>query len=143
MTLDNLLSDSVSPRRFSTFLLGIFAGLALLLAAMGIYGVMSYVVSLRTNEIGIRMALGAEPRDIWKLVIGRGAQLALSGVALGIIGAFAFTSVISSLLYGVKPTDPLTFGGVALLLMSVALLACYIPARRAIRVDPVVALRYE
>jgi len=143
MSLDTLFSDSVSRRRFSTFLLGIFAGLALLLAAMGIYGVMSYVVSLRTNEIGIRMALGAQPADIWKLVIGRGAQLALAGVVFGIIGAFAFTKVISSLLYGVKATDPITFSGVAFLLVSVALLACYVPARRAMRVDPMVALRYE
>jgi putative ABC transport system permease protein len=143
MTLDNLFADSVSPRRFSTFLLGVFAGLALLLAAMGIYGVMSYVVSLRTNEIGIRVALGAQPGDIWRLVIGRGARLALAGVAFGLMGAIALTKLISSLLYGVKPTDPLTFGGVALLLVSVALLACYLPARRAMRVDPMVALRYE
>ena len=143
MTLDNLFSDSVSPRRFSTFLLAVFAGLALLLAAMGIYGVMTYIVSLRTNEIGIRIALGAQHRDIWRLVIGRGAQLAIAGVALGLAGASVLTRLISSLLYGVQPTDPFIFGGVALLLGTVALLACYVPARRAMRVDPMVALRHE
>ena len=143
MTLDTLLADSVSSRRFSSFLLGMFAGLALLLAAVGIYGVMSYVVSMRTSEIGMRMALGAQPRDIWKLIIGRGASLALAGVALGLLGAFALTRLIASLLFGIQPTDPLTFGGVTLLLVCVALLACYVPARRAMRVDPVVALRYE
>jgi putative ABC transport system permease protein len=143
MTLDTLLSDSVSSRRFSTFLLGIFAGLALLLAAVGIYGVMSYVVSIRISEIGLRMALGAQPRHIWTLIIGRGIQLALAGAALGLLGAFGLTKLIASLLYGVKPTDPLTFGGVTLLLVGVALLACYVPARRAMRIDPIVALRYE
>jgi len=143
MTLDTLLADSVSSRRFSSFLLGVFAALALLLAAVGIYGVMSYVVSMRTSEIGMRMALGAQPRDIWTLIIGRGARLALAGVALGLLGAFALTRLITSLLFGIQPTDPLTFGGVTLLLVGVALLACYVPARRAMRVDPIVALRYE
>jgi len=143
MTLDNLLADSVSPRRFSTVLLGIFAGLALTLAAVGIYGVMSYVVSLRTNEIGIRMALGAQPRDIWNLIVGRGARLAFVGIAIGLAGALALSRLLVSLLYEVKPADPLTFAGVALLLAAIALLACYLPARRAMRVDPIVALRYE
>ena len=143
MTLDNLLADSLSPRRFSTFLLGVFAGLALLLAAMGVYGVMSYMVSLRTNEIGIRMALGAGTADIWKLVIGGAAWLALAGITVGLVGSFLLTKLIASLLYGVKTTDPLTCGSAALLLAAMALLACYVPARRATRVDPLVALRYE
>ena len=143
MTLDNLIADSVSPRRFSTFLLGIFAALALLLSATGIYGVMSYVVSLRTSEIGVRIALGAQPRDIWRLIVGRAARLALAGVVLGLAGAFALSKLLASLLYDVTPTDPATFVGVAFLLVFVALLACYVPAQRAMRVDPIVALRYE
>jgi putative ABC transport system permease protein len=143
MTLDDLLSDSVSSRKFSTSLLGIFASLALLLAAVGIYGVMSYVVSLRTSEIGIRVALGAQPRDVWNLILRRAARLAFLGVAFGLVGALALTRLLSTMLYGVKPTDPLTFAAVALLLAAVALLACFVPARRAMRVDPLVALRYE
>jgi predicted permease len=143
MTLDNLLSESISPRRFSMSLLGMFATLALLLAAVGIYGVMSYIVSLRTNEIGIRMALGARPSDIRHLVVRRGVILALTGVVIGTAGALGLTKLLSSLLYSVKPTDPLTFAGVALILALTALLACYIPAIRAMRVDPMVALRHE
>src|SRR5579864_4495175 len=142
-TLDTLLAESVSPRKLSMSLLGVFAGLALVLAAVGIYGVMSYVVSLRTNEIGIRMALGANPGDIWRLVIWRGAALALLGVVIGTAGALALTKLLSSLLYAVKPTDPVTFAGVALLLGAIAVLACYIPARRAMRVDLMIALRHE
>jgi predicted permease len=143
MTLDNLLADSVASRRFSMSTLGLFAALALLLAAVGIYGVMSYIVSLRTNEIGIRMALGAGPRDIRRVIIRRGAGLAFVGIGIGTAGAFALTKLLSSLLYAVKPTDPLTFTGVAGILALTALLACYIPARRAMRLDPMVALRHE
>jgi putative ABC transport system permease protein len=126
-----------------TLLLGLFAALGLLLAAVGVYGVMSYVVSLRTGEIGIRMALGAQPTNIWTLILGRGARLALAGVTLGLIGAFALTKLIAGMLFGVQPNDALSFGVMALLLISIALLACYVPARRAMRLDPVVALRHE
>ena len=143
MALDNLLADSVSPRRFSMSMLGIFAALALLLAAVGIYGVMNYIVSLRTNEIGIRMALGASPRDIQRVVILRGGSLVVAGIVIGAAGAFVLTKLLSSLLYDVKPADPLTFTGVAAILAFTALLACYIPARRAMRVEPMVALRHE
>jgi putative ABC transport system permease protein len=142
-TLDSLVAESVSPRRFSMSLMGVFAALALVLAAVGIYGVMSYVVSLRTSEIGIRVALGARPRDIWRLVLRRGAGLTLMGVAIGAAGALALTKLLSSLLYAVKPTDPVTFAGVAILLSAIGVLACYVPARRAMRVDPMVALRHE
>jgi len=143
ITMDEILSVTVSPRRFSTVLLGVFAALALLLAAVGIYGVMSYVVSLRTNEIGVRMALGAQPRDVLGLVLGRGTKLAVAGVAIGLAGALALSRFLSSLLFGVRSTDPPTFLAVALLLIAVALAACYFPARRAMRVEPLVALRHE
>jgi putative ABC transport system permease protein len=143
MTLDNLLSQSVSPQRFSAVLIGILAGLALVLSAVGIYGVMSYTVGQRTQEIGVRMALGAQPGDILSLIVGRGVALAMTGITVGLLGALALTRFLSSLLFGVRAKDPIIFGSVALLLMLVALAACYIPARRAMKVDPMVALRYE
>jgi predicted permease len=142
-TLDGLLSESLSPRRFATVLIGILASLALVLSAVGIYGVMSYTAGQRTQEIGIRMALGAQPRNMLALILGRGVALALGGIAAGLLGALALTRFLSSLLFGVQAKDPLTFAGVALLLLAVALAACYVPARRAMKVDPMVALRYE
>jgi ABC-type antimicrobial peptide transport system permease subunit len=138
-----LLSETVAPRRFSTILLGAFALLALVLAAVGIYGVMSYIVSLRINEIGVRMALGAQPRDIWRLIVGSGARLALAGIAIGLTGALALTRLLSSLLFEVRASDPATFAAVIAGLGAVSLLACYIPARRATKVDPISALRHD
>jgi putative ABC transport system permease protein len=143
ITLDTLLSESVASRRLSTVLLGLFAGLALLLATIGVYAVMSYAVRLRTNEIGLRVALGAQPRNIWWLIISSGARIVLTGIAIGMAGALALTKLLSTLLYEVTATDPITFGGVALLLVCVALLACYLPARQAMRIDPVAALRFD
>ncbi|HEX5888454.1 MAG TPA: FtsX-like permease family protein, partial [Pyrinomonadaceae bacterium] len=142
-TLEDLLGTSVAPRRFNMLLLGIFASVALVLAAVGLYGVMSYSVSWRTHEIGIRMALGAKRADVLRLVIRQGMTMALIGLVVGLIGAFAMSRVIAGLLYGVSPKDPLTFAGVSIVLLAVALLACLLPARRATRVNPIVALRSE
>ncbi len=142
-TMDRVISDSLSAQRFSMILMAIFAGLALVMASVGIYGVVSYVASQRTHEIGIRIALGAQRRDVLKLVLGNGSKLTLIGVGIGVAGALGLTRFLSSMLFGVKPTDALTFFTVSLILIGVALLACYIPARRATKVDPMIALRYE
>jgi len=142
-TMNERLSDVVAEPRFQTLLLGLFGLVALVLVSAGIYGVVSYSIAQRTHEIGVRMALGAERRDIMRLVIGRGMKLALAGVAIGLAGALALTGLMKTLLFGVSANDPLTFGSIALLLALVALLACWIPARRATRVNPIVALRHE
>ncbi len=142
-TLAEAVSASLSERRFSMEIVGLFALTALLLAGLGIYGVISYIVSERRHEIGIRLALGAQNRNILRMVLRQGLGLAIAGAAIGLTCALIVSHLMAGLLYGVRPTDPLTFAGVALLLIAVALLACYIPARRAMRVDPIVALRYE
>jgi putative ABC transport system permease protein len=133
----------LGQRRFLLLLVGLFAAAALTLAAVGIYGVVAYSVARRTQEIGIRMALGAQRSDVLRLILGEGVRMAVLGVTIGIAASLAITRVMSTLLFGVSSTDPLTFAGVAALLSLVALLASYIPARRAMRVDPLVALRYE
>ena len=138
-----LLSTSFGSRRFNLYLLGVFAVVALLLAAIGLFGVMAYLVSQRTREIGVRLALGASRFEVFRLIIGRGVALAACGALLGVGGAMWLTWLMENLLFAISPNDPLTFVAVPLLLMAVALLACYIPARRAMRTDPVTALRAD
>ncbi|MGB6235102.1 MAG: FtsX-like permease family protein, partial [Candidatus Acidiferrales bacterium] len=142
-TMKAVVDDSLSSQWSHMFLLGIFALLALILAAIGCYAVVAYSVAQRTHEIGVRMALGARGADVLRLVLGHGMHFILIGVAVGVGGALALTRLLATMLFGVSATDPLTFAGVAILLTLVSLAACYIPARRAMRVDPMVALRHE
>ena len=137
------MAQSLATRRFVLLLFGLFAGLALLLATVGVYGLLTASVSQRTRELGIRIALGGTARDVGRLIVGQGLKLVLIGMALGLAGALAFQRVIEKLLFGVSPTDPLTYAVIASILIGVALLACWIPARRAMKVDPLVALRSE
>jgi putative ABC transport system permease protein len=142
-TMAKLIGEETDQRRVGMIMLAIFAGIALMLAALGIYGVLAYFVAQREREIGIRVALGAQTRDVMKMVMKQGMRLTLFGVGIGLIGGFALARLMKSLLFGVGASDPLTFAAVAALLASVAMAACYIPARRAMKVDPVVALRCE
>ena len=142
-TLEQILAQSRAQSKFTVALFGIFSGVALLLAIVGIYGVISYAVAQRMHEMGIRMALGADKKDIFRLVIGRGLRLAGIGIAIGLVAPFTLTRLMSSLLYKVSPADPLTIIGSAILFLAAAFLASYVPARRASRTDPMVALRYE
>jgi putative ABC transport system permease protein len=141
--VSELLSDSVGPRRFNMYLLGVFAAVALLLAAVGLFGIMAYIVSQRTREIGVRLALGAHRGDMFRLIVGRGVALAAVGAIVGVVNAFWLSRVMRSLLFSVSATDPVTFVAVPLLAIAVTLCACYVPARRAMTVDPVTALRTE
>jgi putative ABC transport system permease protein len=142
-TLRRMIDERISPKRLMTWMLGVFAAAALLLAAVGIYAVMSYAVAQRTHEIGVRLALGAQTRDVLTLVIRQGLKLTIIGMAFGLAGAFALTRALSFFLFGVTATDPITFIGLSFILACVALVACYVPARKAAKVDPMIALRYE
>jgi ABC-type antimicrobial peptide transport system permease subunit len=141
--LDQIVAQSIGQKRFAMTLLAVFAAIALLLAGVGIYGVLSYLVGQRTQEIGVRMALGAQRFHVLQLVMNDGARMTLVGLGIGVIAALGLTRLLSHMLFGIKPTDPVTFLTVAMLLCTIALLACYVPAHRAMRVDPTVALRYE
>jgi ABC-type antimicrobial peptide transport system permease subunit len=142
-TMESVVSDSLAARRFAMTLLGFFAGIAMILASIGIYGVMAYFVTQRMREIGIRIALGASRRDVVRLIVGRGVWLTLTGIGVGIVGAALLTRSLQSLIFNVRPLDPLTLFAGATLLLAVALAACFIPALRAMRVDPVLVLRSE
>jgi putative ABC transport system permease protein len=142
-TIEGLINQGLYAPRLSAALLSVFGALALLLAVVGVYGVLSYSVNQQTREIGIRMAMGAQTGRVLKLVVGQGMRLALAGLALGLVVALAAMRVLSTLLFGVSAHDPVIFIGVSVVLMAAAILACYIPARRAMKVDPMVALRYE
>ena len=142
-TMQEIIADSLSARRFSMILLGVFAALALILSSIGIYGVISYLVGQRTHEIGVRIALGARRRDVLALILSQGARLTLLGIAIGVAASLGLTRLMAGMLYGVSASDPLTFFCVAATLALVALAACYIPTRRAMRVDPLVALRCD
>src|SRR5258707_4483646 len=141
--MSEVVERSMVQPRFLSLLLGIFSGIALFLAAIGIYGVMAYSVAQRTQEIGVRMALGAQRLHVLRLVFSQGVVLLMIGTVIGLGGAFALTRLLRTLLFEITPTDPLTYSGVVALLIVVAFLACYVPARRATKVDPLVALRYE
>jgi len=142
-TMEQVVAENMQDTSLQTFLLGVFAALGLILAAVGIYGVMAYLVTQRTHEIGIRMALGAQQEDVLRMVLGHGSKLTVLGVVIGIAAALGLTQLLAALLFGVGARDPLTFALVSALLAAVAFAACYVPARRAARVGPMVALRYE